>query len=251
MDDNEYHRMHEAEERHWWYVALHDLVLHFARGERRRLDRPLAMLDAGCGTGGLGELLAPLGEVTACDIHPFALVATRARGVPHVLRRDVALDDFGEEQFDLITMMDVLYHRSVTSESLALRNMRRALRPGGLLLIQVPAFKCLYGSHDTTVHTRRRYRRREVRRMLHGAGFHSVSATCRHSALFPLAFAWRGISRVTTGLFRKAEPASDLDVRFPRMINRLLLGCARAENRLVAAGFRLPFGTSIFATARK
>ncbi len=87
--------------------------------------------------------------------------------------------------------------------------------------------------------------------MLHGTGFQSVSATCRHSALFPVALAWRGISRATMSLFRRPEAASDLAIPFPSLLNRLLLGCARVENRLVAAGLRLPLGTSIFATARK
>lgn len=250
MQDIEYRRMREAEDSHWWYVALHELVLEFARSEKGRLGRPLAMLDAGCGTGRLCELLSPFGEVTGCDIHPLAIEAATRRGVGRVLRRDVARDDLGDEEFDLITVMDVLYHRMVGNELAAFQNLRRALRPGGLLLLQVPALECLRGAHDLAVHTRRRYRRREVVRMLRGAGFRNVWATCRLLPLFPVALVWRILSRVIARLAGDGNVDSDVRVP-PPLINRLLLGCMRIENRVVAAGCRLPLGTSVFAVAWK
>ena len=245
MEDAEYQRMSAAEDGHWWYRGLHDLVLWLARGEKDRLNRPLAMLDAGCGTGRLGQLLAPLGEVTGCDVHPLALEAATRRGLTRVLRRDLARDDLGREEFDLITTMDVLYHSLVSDERQALQRLYRALRPGGLLLVQVPAFECLRGSHDLAVHTRRRYRRDEVVRLLASAGFTVEWATCRLAPFFPLFLLWRLGSR------RRAKAGSDVAHLPAPFINRLLFRILKIENSLITFGIHFPLGTSVFAAARK
>lgn len=251
MEDIEYNRMLVAEESHWWYAALHDLVLRFARLEAHRLGRPLSMLDAGCGTGRLCQLLSPLGEITGCDIHPLAVEFTARRGIRHVLKRDLAVEKVGDAQFDLITMMDVLYHRRVTSELATLRALHQALRPGGALLLQVPAFEVLRGSHDVAVHTRRRYRRSQVARMLAGAGFRVEMATYRLWALAPPLLAWRLCSRAMVPSSSTTPMASDVAHLPPHFLNALLLRGIRAENRLIVRGVRFPFGTSVFVLARK
>jgi len=251
VEDIEYNRMLVAEERHWWYAGLHDLVLRFARLEAHRLGRPMSMLDAGCGTGRLCQLLSPLGEVNGCDIHPLAVEFTSRRGICHVLKRDLAIENVGDAQFDLITMMDVLYHRRITGELATLRALHNALRPGGALMLQVPAFEVLRGSHDVAVHTRRRYRRSQVARMLAGAGFHVEMATYRLCALLPPLFAWRLCSRAMVPFSSTTPMPSDVAHLPPDFLNALLLRCIRVENRLIARGVRLPFGTSVFALARK
>lgn len=247
MEPGEYERMAAAEDGHWWYAGLHDLVLHLARKEAARLARPLAILDAGCGTGRLCELLQPLGEVTGCDIHEPALDLAARRGIADLRHCDVADRALGIEQFDLITTMDVLYHRRVEDESAALRNLHRVLRIGGLLLLQVPAFECLRGSHDLAVHGRRRYRRGEVARLLTRSGFNVEFVTCRLLALFPPMLAWRLCSRAHLSTRRSSDTARQL----PATIERLLLTLVKCENRALTAGVRLSLGTSIFAVARR
>lgn len=249
MEEAEYSRMAAVEDRHWWYAALHDLVMRFASREANRTGRPLRILDAGCGTGRLCELLARFGDVTGCDIHPAAVEASTCRGVPRVLLQDLSEGRLGEDAFDLITMMDVLYHRRVSGELTVLRNLHRALSPGGTLIMQVPAFESLRGSHDVAVHTRRRYRRRQVARMLGGAGFSVETATYRLCALFVPVFACRLLSRARTR--GGSAPPSDIAKIPSAPVNSLLLRMSLLENSLVARGARLPFGTSVFAVARK
>jgi SAM-dependent methyltransferase len=251
MEPGEYERMAAAEDRHWWYAGLHDLVLRLARAEAARLARPLAMLDAGCGTGRLCQLLQSLGEVTGCDIHAPALDLAARCGVARLRHCDIAAPALGIEQFDLITTMDVLYHRRVEDESAALRNLHRALRIGGLLLLQVPAFECLRGSHDLAVHGRRRYRRGQVARLLTRSGFTVESVTCRLFLFFPPMLAWRLASRIRPRSGSDAPRPSDVAHAPSPGLNRLLLSAVKFENSLVAAGIHLPLGTSIFAIARR
>lgn len=243
MEPAEYQQMAVAEELHWWYAGLHDLILRIVRAETATLKRPMDILDAGCGTGRLGQLLQSFGNVTGCDIHPLALEAAASRGI-RTLRRDLAADGLGDRQYDLITCVDVLYHRAVADEQAALRNLHRALRPGGLLILHLPAFEMLRGAHDLAVHTRRRYRRGEMVRLLETSGFTVKFASYRLCLFFLPALLWRSWTRLFA-------PRSDLASSPLPRANRLLLCGLRAENRLLATSIPLPFGVSVFALARK
>jgi len=250
MEAAEYERMYAAEDAHWWYAGVHDLVLRFARAEATRCARALKILDAGCGTGRLAQLLQPLGEVDGCDIHVPALELAARRGLPRLHRCDIAEASPGAAAYDLITSIDVLYHLRVRDVSAALQNLRRALRPGGCLLLQVPAFELLRGTHDRAVHTRHRFRRDEVTRLLAQAGFHVGFVSCRLALFFPAMLMWRIASRMWPDTAMAAPPASDVAYALPHPLNQSLLALVKLENRLLAAGMRFPIGTSIFAVAR-
>jgi len=251
MEADEYHAMRAVEDHHWWYVGLHDLVIRMVRREADGLKRRLDILDAGCGTGRLCELMQPFGAVTGCDMHPLALEAAIERGVSRVKRCDLAVDDLGDESYDLITCMDVLYHRAVTDEENVVRNLRRSLRKGGFLIIQVPAFEILRGAHDVAVHTRRRYRRSEVVCLLESAGFTVEFASYRLLPWLLPVLLWRGLTRVFPPRASDGKTLSDLASPVSPRMNQLLAACVKAENRLLIVGLRLPVGTSVFALARK
>jgi len=251
MEATEYAVMHAAEDHHWWYVGLHDLVIRLVQAERERVRRPLFILDAGCGTGRLCQLMQPFGEVGGCDIHPLAVEATAKRGIDPVLQRDLVADELGFEQYDLITCMDVLVHRNVTDEVLAMHNLYRALRKGGLLLIQVAAFELLRGTHDAAVHSVRRYRWSRVVGLLESAGFTVQFASHRLCLPFLPAILWRSFSRLFPRCVNKDHIASDTGQPCPRLLNRLLTSYVKAENVLLTLGVYSPIGMSIFAAARK
>jgi SAM-dependent methyltransferase len=243
--------MRAAEDRHWWYVGLQNLLLRVVKREAGRFRRPLDILDAGCGTGRLAELLQRFGAVTACDMNPLALEAAEQRGIPRVLRCDLAADDLGESVYDLVTCVDVLYHRAITDALAVLRRLRRSLRDGGCLIVHVPAFECLRGAHDVAVHTERRYRRRELECLLQEAGFVVECSSYRLLALFVPALPWRWLTRVCPRCAGNGEPLSDLAAPIPVLLNGLLAAFVKGENGLLLAGVRLPVGTSVFALARK
>ena len=147
--------------------------------------------------------------------------------------------------------MDVLYHRAVTDEEAVLKKLRRSLKKGGLLIIQVAAFESLRGAHDVAVHTRRRYRRGEVVSLLEGAGFTVEFASYRLLAWFLPALLWRGFTRLRPSRSSDGKTLSDLASPVLSWMNQLLATCVKVENRLLIGGIRLPVGTSVFALARK
>jgi SAM-dependent methyltransferase len=248
MEPGEYLRMHAAEEQHWWYIGLHDLVIRWLQRERTDQQRPLNILDAGCGTGRLCQLMQPFGNVTGCDLHPLAVAATAARGIAQVFQGDLMTASLGVAAFDVITCMDVLYHRAVTDDAAALQNLYRALRPGGLLLLDVAAFEFLRGAHDVVVHTCRRYRRPALTQLLQATGLRLEFSSYRLSCgLLPmLLLRLRSRHAPTQG-----GDDSDIAHACPAVLNRGLTAMLRLENSLLLAGWRMPFGTSLFAAARK
>lgn len=249
MNDIEYERMYRAEGEHWWYVALHDMILRSVRREAETRGR-LSMLDAGCGTGRLMELLAPFGVVTGCDYSALALGFCRQRGLDNTFAMDLNEADLGHERYDLVTSIDVLYHRAVRDEIAVLKRFNAALKPGGCLILNLVAFESLRSTHDIAVHSRRRYRRGEVGQMLSVAGFHVEMLTYRPCLPFPVVAAYRAWCRLTADTSKPDQIASDVTLPNP-LLNRIMSWLCRVENVLIDNVIRLPFGTSVFAVARR
>lgn len=246
MEPAEYEIMYHHEEGHWWYVGLRDLVLaDIARFAERR--GPLTLLDAGCGTG---KVLETCKEHRAfgLELSPEVFRFLRRRGLNRVARASVLGIPFPDDTFDLVTSMDVLYCIDPPGDLRGLREMTRVLKPGGMLLMNLPAYEFLRGDHDAAVHTRNRYTRGHLRAMLVDAGLRIERLTYRNTFLFPAA---AGV-RLGQRLFRRptGPPRSDLH-SLPTLLNRALTWPLLMENFLFRLGVRLPFGLSLYGVARK
>jgi len=240
--------MASLEEAHWWYRGLHHLVTGLVAAEHAPKGS-LDILDAGCGTGRLCRLMAPFGTVTGCDVSDLALQLCRESGTDNVFKVDLNSADLGRERYDVITCMDVLYHRAIEREDVVLSSFHRALRPGGVVLLNLVAFESLKSSHDIAVHTRRRYRRHEVVHLLQEAGFTVRFCSYRLFLLFPLIVVYRSLRSFLGCKGNQDHVVSDLRLP-PRLTNRLLESALRLENRFIDR-LPFPFGLSVFAVAEK
>ncbi|MDA8429722.1 MAG: class I SAM-dependent methyltransferase [Geobacteraceae bacterium] len=247
----EYARMYEVEDRHWWYVALHALILATTKRESRRIGRTLAVFDAGCGTGRLCQLMAAQGHAVAgCDASELALQHCHQRGVSTVCQADLNTLELESEAFDVVTAIDVLYHTGIVDDVAVMKRLWSSLRPGGMLILNLVAHEFLRSTHDIAVHTRERYDRNMLCERLQAAGFDTVFATYRVSFLFPLIAVYRLVSRfVSVKETDRGSVASDVSLPHP-LTNSLLLKIMTVENLLIK-NYSLPFGSSIFVLARK
>lgn len=246
MKDHEYDVMRAVEDRHWWYAVLRQLVLNALT---HRLPPRGYVLDAGCGTGGLLAFLRDNVrhlDITGIDASEHAVRQCHERGLNTVSHDSVHALPFADEEFDAVLSIDVLYHADV-EENLALAEMSRVLRPGGVLLLNLPAFECLRGSHDAAVSGVRRYNLCHVRSLLRR---HNLQAEMTHywnAWLFLPLLCWRQWSRMERG--RNNAIRSDLKLP-PAWLNRVLTSVGKAD-ALLCQLMRLPFGSSLFAVARK
>lgn len=250
MEPDEYARMFALEESHWWYRALRRYI-HQALTRTGALTRPPAPvspagLDAGCGTG---MLLASWGESVhglGLDFNAAAIAGARRRGLRRLMRASVEAIPLRSEGLDLIVSADVLYHRGVRDDVAALREFQRCLRPGGVLVLNLPAFGWLRSRHDAAIHTARRYTAGEVRAKLRRAGFSPLRVRYWNWLLFPpIALVRLARRRSRSG---SQAPASDLAPVAPGL-NALLNALLALEARL--AFLPAPAGLSILAVARK
>lgn len=241
MDEREHDLLRQVEDRHWWHRVLRRQVLRALRV----LPHGSRVLDAGCGTGGMLGCL-PEFEAHGVDLSPHAVELCHERGLRHVSRASAHELPFPDGTFDAVLSLDVLYHADV-DELRALTEMRRVLKPGGILVLNLPAFESLRGAHDDAVSGVRRYTACQVRSLLES---HSLRVEMIHhwnAWLFLPLLLWRQWSRMASKN-HPAAGASDLRLLFGRMNSLLFLtGCFDAWLcRLLS----LPFGTSIFAIAR-
>src|SRR4051794_33114392 len=183
MEREQYAIMARREERHWWYAGMRRVAI--AVLERALAGRTgLRVLDAGCGTGGTTVELRRFGEVVGVDLAWEALEPARGRGLSQLARASIERLPFASGTFDAATSFEVVYHLDVGNDTLALSEVRRVLKPGGIFLLRVPAHDWLRGEHDRLVHTRHRYTRDEVAEKLGSAGFSIERLTWANSALF-------------------------------------------------------------------
>jgi SAM-dependent methyltransferase len=232
------------EDRHWWFVgrrriflSLLDQYLPAAVGGQRRI------LDLGCGTGTMLGYLARYGATEGVDADLDAISYCRQRGIENVQVVEGSGLPFEDSKFDLVTVLDVLEHTEDAAGML--EEVKRVLRPGGLLLISVPAFMLLWGAQDVVSHHFRRYRAPELRRLLGSAGFEPRRLSYFNTLLFaPIA-----AIRLTRRLFAHGgEPQSDFRLTTRPRSNRLLAAVFGLEAGLLRRG-DLPFGVSILALA--
>ena len=152
---------------HWWFVGRRLLFSDLIKG--LGLPRDAEILDVGTSTGTNLRLLRNLGfaRITGVDQSPDAIRFCAEKGLGAVRLGDVRSLQLPDRRFDLVLATDVIEH--VDDEMAAIRELRRVLRPGGYLLLTVPAFRLLWGLQDEVSHHKRRYRLHQLLKALDDA----------------------------------------------------------------------------------
>lgn len=237
MQTEEYRRLFEHEDRYWWFVGRRRLAARLLRQESGAGD----VLDLGCGTGALlAELVDSV--ATGVDRFPEALAFCQERGLTRLVRGVGERLPCRDGTFDAIVGLDVLEH--IEDDAAALAECLRVLRPGGTLVLSVPAFRWLWGPHDVALMHFRRYSRAGLVARLREAGFDVRRATYSVFALFPLVVLFRVWDRAS-----RRGP----EVRLPRVpawLNALLVRLLECEAAWLSRR-GLPWGSSVVALARK
>lgn len=222
---------------YWWYQARADLLRTalsgYAAGARRALD--LGSAD-GPSVRWLRELVP---HTAAVDID------ARGLGAGGVCASAFSLP-FADGTFDLVTAFDVIEH--LEPEGAALGEAARVLRPGGRLLLSVPAYAWAWSDFDDKNGHHRRYTRTRAVAAVEGAGFVVERVTHGFATVFPM-FAAERLARRLVRSRRRHAPADIVEVpAVARPVHHALIALCALDRRVLAHR-DLPFGSSVFLAA--
>jgi SAM-dependent methyltransferase len=241
MDERLMNAMLELDDRHWWYRGRRRIIR--AELDRLGLAPGARVLDAGCGSGRTLEDLGRYGEVFGIELDPVAAETARARGCGEVQIGRLEELPWEDRYFDLITCLDVIEH--TPDDRVTLRELRRVCRPGGFLLLTVPAYQSLWSMHDVANHHYRRYSRGRLRAAARDSGWRVRRMTSFNGLLLGPAAAVRLAERR-----RMRQPNGDYKPELalgPDWLNAALEQPLRLEARWLARGRTMPAGLSLLA----
>ena len=245
MDEAYERKYHSLEDQHWWFKSRRDILLRLLKTANKNSH----ILEVGCSGGLLLQDLKSKGfqNVYGIDVSGQTINISRSKGLQNVLLMNAVETGFPDECFDIILASDVLEH--LQHDGVALSEWNRLLKPGGLLIIFVPAFSFLWSNHDASNHHYRRYTKAELICALQRAHFQIERCSYWNFTLFfPKSLGnlfGRLISRTndySADRFFQHQPSP--------MVNRFLSSLIRSENMILRM-FNLPIGVSVFALSTK
>ncbi|NJL60500.1 MAG: class I SAM-dependent methyltransferase [Methylacidiphilales bacterium] len=253
MEKDFYLQYATVEDKHWWFVARRQILDRVIRKISLPIDAKI--LEAGCGTGGNLRMLARYGEVSAMELDETACEFANQRQVTAVRLGSLPDKIPFTGKYDLIVAFDVIEH--LDNDLAALSALRSHLKPGGWIILTVPAYQFLWSQHDDINHHKRRYRLQGLQKVVRKADFSIRYSSYFNTFLFPLV---AGV-RLLQNLFKLAkksqnhksqdnqlQTSSDLTLPSP-LINKFLTFLFASERHFMGK-LSLPFGVSALVVAQ-
>lgn len=230
---------------HFWFVGRAKLVIDTIRSY---CPVPASMLEIGCASGymlegvrstfpgirlwGAEPSISPL-KVAAKRMPECSFIQLDARRIPFI------------NEFDLVGAFDVLEH--IDDDVLALKQMYRACRTGGNIVLTVPQHPSLWSKTDEDARHKRRYTRKELVQKVIAAGFDVSYVSSFMTLLLPLMY----VSRLAQRNKLPGDTPVDDGFKIGPVLNKCLAFVFDIERALLSVGMKFPVGGSLILVAKK
>jgi len=251
MQESLYQQLIEIEDDHWWFSYRQYLVLDFIR--KQTSNRNLKTLDLGAGTGGNIRFLKKyFTDIRGLERSQTAIDISKTKLTPKIFNGDLNdLALFGKQngRFDLITLFNVLYHKSIADPEKTVSEIRNLLNPGGILVFTEPAFNILMRSHDKIGHGDKRFKIKEAEAWLRNTGFENIQSSYFN---LPSFFPALGLSIFEKIKPKKTNHSSNTvgELETNSILNQSMKTVMNLERGWINSIGKLPFGVTLIAAGR-
>lgn len=242
MNISEYKNIYLNESSHFYYVSYHKIIISLIE-QYFKSSKKLKILDVGCGTGLFAKKLEKFGEVDAIDYSKEAVKFAQKRGV-HAQCASIDKLPFPQNNFDMVVLLDVLYHQSIKDDMRALQEINRILKKDGLIVVKLPAFNFLRTTHDDLVYAKKRYTGQEIENTLYKLNFKNISIFYIGSFLVPIV-----LFKKILEIFLKPKAHSSVNKTWGPL-NQLFIYLFLLEN-FISRLIKIPFGITFITIAKK
>ncbi|MCR4792054.1 MAG: class I SAM-dependent methyltransferase [Lachnospiraceae bacterium] len=247
MNTEMYDRLNETENYHWWFKAKREIVLELAK--RYLIPEntvSLRLADVGCGTGLFLHELEKYGDVDGYDYSEHALEYCKMKCNATLHKLDLGIvASWLMPKYDVVFALDILEH--IKDDSIALSNIYRMTKPGGHIIITVPAFQWMWSTNDINNMHHRRYSLSDFLKLIDYSGFEIVFSSYYNFWLFlPIAFIrlfsnWLHIDKHSSMEYNSGNG----------LLNHILYKIFVGEKKHLTKQRSYPFGVSIIAVLEK
>jgi ubiquinone/menaquinone biosynthesis C-methylase UbiE len=246
MEEYEYKIMYRMESTYWWFRGKQFLV-EMLLNKYLEDDGSNKTLDIGAGTGSTLGLLSKYGEAYGAEFSTVAIRMLKQRGLNAIVRTDAEESiPFKNNAFSAVTCLDVLEH--LENDSGLLKEMFRVCKPGGIILVTVPAMPLLWSGHDEALHHKRRYTKNQLLNRIASLNCIVTKSTYYNALLFLPIAAVRTFKSFMAAKGAQAE--SDFFMPLPKWLNNALYSLFVAELKCLRI-LNIPFGLSILTVIQK
>lgn len=233
----------------FWYNVRNTIICQTISHYLLKTNR---VIEVGSGTGYVASAIRNMGYSVDCadlSFDALSFCQTRNAGQSYFLLN--MEDAIFIEEYDAVCAFDIIEH--MEHDNVALKNMHRMLKPGGVLFITVPACRSLWSIGDEVAEHKRRYSHKELQESIEREGFQVCRITCFMSLLFPMYFVLTKISIFLS--FKRYTKEKRREKWFSQFnpsptLNFFLYHIFNIEPLLLRY-INLPLGSSLMCVARK
>lgn len=243
MEKDFYKTYFRIEQENWWFKVRRNLI--FDLFAKYKVSYESKIFDFGCGSGYLvGELQKMGYNAFGVDFEKEAIRYGLNSGIKNLTVGTGEKIDHLDRSFDLVTILDVLEH--IENERSLMVELVRILKPGGKIIITVPAYQWMWGIQDEVAHHYRRYIMKSILKLVKDYPSLSVVKNTYFNTFLFLPVA---IVRLVSKWFSLKGRESDFDIN-NKWLNKLFFFIFDLE-RKVLKYINFPFGVSILLIAKK
>lgn len=244
MEANYYKQYFVLEREHWYFKARNNLIMSHIQTLLDTDKKDLRILNVGAGTGFTSELLSNFGHVKSIEYDKECIEHVKKLTTINLEWGSILDLPYDDNSFDLVCAFDVIEH--VEDDKLAIKELERVCRHDGQIVVTVPAFQFLWGSHDLINHHFRRYNMAQLVSLFSNQD-NFVYRSYYNFFLFPIVAAVRLFNR----LFTTPSEVSDFDnIPKQQFTDKVFFGLFSLEKNFILKRFRFPFGVSIICSYR-